>query len=117
MQVWLLTPQILAAKEALVEAFLKAKEFGFGSIIAVTNYDNLTKICNGDKKPQWQERVLLTDLKCLKSQGMNLTTISVPNFVLHPTFVLVEQATKTPIHHNWGSPELCNAGLFVCLWH
>ena len=86
MQVWLLTPQILATQEALVEALLKAKEFGFGSIIALTNYDNLTKVCNGDKKPQWQERLLLTDLQCLRSQGLNLPTIFVPNFVLYPTF-------------------------------
>ena len=100
MQVWLLTPQILAAQEALAEALLKAKEFGFGSTIALTNYDNLTKVCNVDKKPQWQERLLLTDLQCLRSQGLNLTPISVPNSVLHPTFVLAVQATKTPIHHN-----------------
>ena len=55
----------LVLLDAVGEAIFKAKELGFNKIIILSNSKRFEQICNGVKKPTWQELTLIKDLNHL----------------------------------------------------
>ena len=80
------------------EAILKAKELGFNKIITLSNSKRFEQICNGAKKPTWQELTLITDMSHLHQQGMITFCFCVPRLVLSRVIDLAYTTTCFPVH-------------------
>lgn len=88
----------LVLQDAMGEAIFKAKELGFNKVIILSNSKRLGQICNGSKKPTWQEHTLVTDLNQLQQQGLSTLFFCFPRLVLSRVVDLAYITTCFPVH-------------------
>ncbi|XP_075666014.1 uncharacterized protein LOC142635829 [Castanea sativa] len=72
-----------ALLEALVEAAVLARRYGFSHILALSSSKRLVQQFNGDSSPTWQERTFFADMCSLKQLGLVFKHLFVPSFVVN----------------------------------
>ena len=83
-----------AVQEALIEAVITAKNYGFHRILLLTNNKNLVQLLHRFKNPAWHERSLITDMEIFYQSGLVCNLLVVPKCVLDFVYV----AAKLAIH-------------------
>lgn len=71
-----------AVQEAMVEAAIKARSYGYHRIFFLTNSRNLVQIINKKKNPNWQEKTMVANLKNLYQNRLIADLLVVPKVVL-----------------------------------
>ncbi|KAK9987638.1 hypothetical protein SO802_027877 [Lithocarpus litseifolius] len=72
-----------ASQEALVEAFIKARNAGFHQVLILSNSRRLVQTVNKERNPNWQERTMMADLSSLHQNGFVLKMLFVPKVVIN----------------------------------
>ena len=88
----------LVLLDAVGEAILKAKELGYYKVIILNHNKRFVQICNGARKPTWQELTLITDLNHLHQQGPLTFCFWVPKLVLSCVLELAFITTCFLVH-------------------
>ena len=88
----------LVLLDVVGEAILKAKELGYYKVIILSHSKRFVQICNGARKPTWQELTLITDLNHLHQQGLLTLCCWVPKLVLARVLDLAFITTCFPVH-------------------
>ena len=91
-------------EEALMEAVITAKNYGFHRILFLTNNKNLVQLLNKSMNPVWQERSLIADMEFLYQSGLVCNLLVVPKCVLDFVYVATKLAIRMPLHHSWVDP-------------
>ena len=90
-----------AVQEAVVKASLKATILGYRQTLFLSDCKRLVQVSNGKSSPNWQEKIMLTDLHSLSHNRLVFQSVFVPRVILCNVAPLAEQATRMPTHHYW----------------
>ena len=90
-----------AVQEAIVKASLKATILGYRQTLFLSDCKRLVQVSNGKSSPNWQEKIMLTDLHSLSQNRLVFLSVFVPRVILCNVAPLAEQATRMPTHHYW----------------
>ena len=95
-----------ATQEALVEAALIAKTFGFVRILFLSNRKGIVKACKLKCPNDWKDSTMVVDIVALQQQNFVCKAVFVPRVITSPVYRLASLATKNPGHHSWVQPTL-----------
>ena len=104
-----------AAREALVDAAIKARKLGFCRVLFLGNFNRLVqRVCNTESTPLEGEdyvcRSSFPSAEWTSLQVVFLVPKVVPGSVCH----LADTPTRMPIHQSWSNPALFVSLTFTC---
>ncbi|KAK9991678.1 hypothetical protein SO802_026663 [Lithocarpus litseifolius] len=88
-------------QEALVEAALIAKTFGFVRILFLSSRKGIVKACNLKCLNGRKDSTMVADIVALQQQNFVCKAVFVPRVIRSPLYRLASLATRNPGHHNW----------------
>ena len=86
-----------ALLEALVEAVVLAKRYGFSQILILSCSKRLVQQFNRDSSPILQEKTFSADMFSLKQLGLVFKYFFVPSFVINNVYNIATLATSSPM--------------------
>ena len=95
-----------ATQEALVEAALVAKTFGFVRILFLSSRKGIMKACNLKCPNRWKDSIVVVDIVAFQQQNFLCKAVFVPRVIISPVYRLASLATKNSEHHSWVHPTL-----------
>ncbi|XP_050277187.1 uncharacterized protein LOC126718869 isoform X2 [Quercus robur] len=95
-----------ATQEALVEATLIAKTFGFVRILFLFSRKGIVKAHNLKYPNGWKDSTIVADIVALQQQNFVCKAVFVPRVIISPVYKLGSLATKNPGHHSSVHPTL-----------
>ena len=97
-----------ALLEAMVEAGIIAKNYGFQHVLFLTDRVNLHQVFKLRKSTDWLDSNRIADLNFLSQNGLFCNTLVVPHVVVKVVWCFAKQAVNTPLYYRWYNPALCN---------
>ena len=97
-----------ALLEAMVEASIIAKNYGFQHVLFLTDRVNLHQVFKLSKSTDWLDSSRIADLNFLSQNGLFCNTLAVPHVVVKVVWSFAKQAVNTPLYYKWYNPALCN---------
>ena len=97
-----------ALLEAMVEAGIIAKNYGFQHVLFLTGRVNLHQVFKLRKSTDWQDSNRIANLNFLSQNGLFCNTLVVPHVVVKAVWSFAKQAVNTPLYYRWYNPALCN---------
>ena len=97
-----------ALLEAMVEAGIIAKNYGFQHVLFLTDRVNLHQVFKSRKSANWLDSSRIADLNFLSQHGLFCNTLVVPHVVVKTMWCFAKQAINTPLYHRWYNPTLYN---------
>ena len=97
-----------ALLEAMVEAGIIAKNYGFQHVLFLTDMVNLHQVFQLRKSTDWQDSSRIAVLNFLSQNGLFCNTLVVPYVVVKAMWFFAKQVVNTPLYYRWHNPALCN---------
>ena len=95
-----------ATQEALVEAALIAKTFGFVRILFLSSRKGIVKACNLKCPNGWKDSTMVVDIVALQQQNFVCKVVFVPRVIISLVYRLASLVNKNPGQHSWVHPTL-----------
>ncbi|XP_065623984.1 uncharacterized protein LOC136065143 [Quercus suber] len=92
--------------EAMVEAGIIAKNYGFQHVLFLTDRVNLRQVFKLRKSTDWLDSSRIADLNFLSQNGVFCNTLVVPHVVVKAVWCFAKQAVNTPLYYRWFNPAL-----------
>ena len=97
-----------ALLEAMVEASIIAKNYGFQHVLFLTDRVNLHQVFNLRKSINRLDSSRIVDLTFLSQNGLFCNTLFVPHVVVKAVWYFAKQVVNTPLYYRWYNLALCN---------